>query len=400
MVGASAFPPQDPARVAVERAAAYEEPVLSRAAAAALDALGGLETSLRGGARGFVKINHLSPPSPPERGIISHPQFTAAVLSILKELTPHLTVGDDLHPSTPDGYEVSGYRSLCARLGVRLVNLRETGFVRVRTEGRVLKEVYLAREAVEADFVVNLPKLKTHSLTLFTGAVKNLYGAIPGGLRTAYHGQYKNPEEFNQVLVDIFAAARPGLTVMDGVVAMEGAGPANGTLREVGVILASRDAVAVDAVASRVIGLDPLEVSTTRYSHERGLGVGDLSQIEVVGESIPTVAVSDFKLPPIPAGEIVGRAPRFLTRFITRQLVARPRVAVRNCVGCGACARICPTGAATVAQGKARIDRRTCIRCMCCHEACRFNAITLQRSVPGRVLRPLVRARRRARRAA
>ena len=384
--------PLSPATVAVGRAATYEEPELLRAVAAVVDAL---PMSLRGGARVFVKVNHLSPPSPPERGIVTHPQFTAAVLSVLKEYTPHLTVGDDLHPSTPDGYEVSGYRAMCARLGVRLVNLRETGFVRVPVEGRVLREVYLAREAVEADAIVNLPKLKTHSLTLFTGAVKNLYGLIPGGLRVAYHGQHKNPEEFNQVLVDIFAAARPALTVMDGVVAMEGAGPAGGSPRALGVILAGRDAVAVDAVASWIIGLDPFAVATTRLAHAQRLGVGDLSGIEVVGERLEDLLVPDFKLPPLPAGEIVGRAPRFLTRFVTRQLTARPVVVARNCVGCGACARICPTGAAALVQGKARISRRACIRCMCCHEACRYDAIALGRSPLGRALRPLLRSRRR-----
>lgn len=378
-----------PARVAIKRSRAYEEEQIRCAIEAAIAEIGGLGEIVRPGARVFVKINHLSPPSPAERGIVTHPTFTAAVLSILKRYTPHIAVGDDLHPSTPDGFTVSGYRAMCNRLGVRLVNLRETGFVRVPWAGTVLKEIYLAREVREADVVVNLPKLKTHSLTLLTGAVKNLYGTIPGGMRTAYHGQYNDPSEFNHVVVDIFAAARPQLTIMDGIVAMEGAGPANGTLRELGVILASRDAVAVDAVAARLIGLDPLAVGTTRCAHERGLGVAD--GIEILSERIEGVAVPDFKLPPLPAGEIVGRAPRFLTRFVTNQLAVRPRVVSPHCVGCGACARICPTGAAAMVRGKARISRQTCIRCMCCHEVCRYNAIAVQRAPLGRALRPLLR---------
>lgn len=397
MEAPSGVHPPSRARVALRRAATYEDPELHRAVAAAL---GSLEAHLPAGAKVFVKVNHLSPPSPPERGIITHPAFTAAVLAVLADITPHITVGDDLHPSTPDGFEVSGYRAMCARLGVRLVNLRETGFVRLSIEGKVLKEIYLAREAVEADAVVNLPKLKTHSLTLFTGAVKHMYGLIPGGLRTAYHGQYKNPEEFNEVLVDIFFGARPHLTIMDGIVAMEGAGPANGALRKLGVILASQDAVAVDTVACRIIGLDPLAVGTIRCAHERGLGVSDLDRIEVVGEEIAAVSVPDFRLPPLPAGAIVGKAPRVLTRFVTSQISARPRVVARACVGCGACARICPTGAATVVNGVARIARRRCIRCMCCHEVCRFGAIAVGRSAVGQVISPLVRARRRVHRQA
>ncbi|MBC7220301.1 DUF362 domain-containing protein [Candidatus Bipolaricaulota bacterium] len=388
------------ARVALKRVHTYDKAEIRSAVEAALAEIGGLRAIVRPGAKAFVKVNHLSPPSPPERGIITHPAFTAAVLSLLKEITPHITVGDDLHPSTPDGFDVSGYRTMCTQLGVRLVNLREIGFTRVKIGGEVLDEVYLGRALLEADVVINLPKLKTHSLTLFTGAVKNMYGVIPGGLRSAFHGRYTDPTEFSHLLVDIFASTRPHLTIMDGIVAMEGAGPANGTLRELGVILASQDGVAVDAVAAQIIGLDPLAVATTRHAHARGVGVGDLDRIEVVGEPLASVAVPDFRLPPLPAGAIVARAPRFLTRFITSQISARPQVVARTCIGCGACARICPTGAATVTDGKAAINRRTCIRCMCCHEVCRFGAIALRRSAVGALVHPLVRARRRARRRA
>lgn len=388
------------ATVAIKRAGAYDEAQIRSAVEAALAEIGGLGEIVRPGARVFVKINHLPPPSPPERGIVTHPTFTAAVLAILRGITPHIAVGDDIHPPTPDGFEVSGYRAMCDHLGVRLVNLREVGFQRVPCAGAILKEVYLARALLEADVVVNLPKLKTHSLTLFTGAVKNLYGAIPAGLRIRFHGQYKNPSEFNQALVDIFSVAKPRLTIMDGIAAMEGAGPANGTVRNLGVILASRDAVALDAVATRIIGLDPLEVNSTRYAHERGFGIGSLDGIKVVGEPLEVVTVSDFKLPPIQAGEIVGRAPRFLTKFVTRQLVVRPEIVRKRCVGCEACAQICPTGAAVVVAGKARIARASCIRCMCCHEVCRFDAVALKRSAVGRALRPLMVVRRRARRRA
>ncbi|MBC7093244.1 DUF362 domain-containing protein [Candidatus Bipolaricaulota bacterium] len=368
------------AQVAVVRASGYELGSVRPAVERALDLIGGLESVVRPGARVFVKINHLPPPSPPERGIITHPKLAEAVLTLLRDLTPHIALGDDIHPANPDGFTVSGYRELCRRLGVELVNLRERGFVRVPCAGVVLREVFLARAVAEAEVLVDLPKLKTHSLTLFTGAVKNMYGAIPAGLRTRYHGEYPKPAEFGQLLVDIFSVAKPHLTVMDGIMAMEGAGPANGTLRPLGLVLAGRDAVAVDAVASRIIGIDPFRVGTTKAAHERGLGVGDLQEIEVLGEPTFAVAGRDFRLPPIPAGEIVGWFPQALTGFVTRRLRPQPKVATKRCVGCGACAAACPTGAAQLRAGKARIDRRRCIQCMCCHEACRFGAIVLPQS--------------------
>lgn len=374
------------AQVVVVRASDYELGSVRPAVEQALDLIGGLESVVRPGARVFVKINHLPPPSPPERGIITHPKLAEAMLILLRDITPHITIGDDIHLANPDGFTVSGYRDLCRRLSVELLNLRERGFVRIPCAGVILREVFLARAVAEADVLINLPKLKTHSLTLFTGAVKNMYGAIPAGLRTRYHGEYPKPTEFSQLLVDIFSVAKPHLTVMDGIVAMEGAGPANGALRSLGVVLASRDAVAVDAVASWIIGIDPFRVGTTKAANERGLGVGNLQGIEVLGE--PIEAVPDFHLPPITAGEIVGRFPRAFTGFVTRRLRSQPKVIIKRCVGCGACAAACPTEAAQLRSGKARIDRRRCIQCMCCHEACRFGAITLSRPLWALVFAP------------
>ncbi|MCS7240124.1 MAG: DUF362 domain-containing protein, partial [Candidatus Bipolaricaulota bacterium] len=291
-------------RVVVLRAHNYELSQIRSGLEKVFSLLGGLENFVPKGARVFVKVNLLPPPSPPERGIITHPTFAEAVLTRLKELTPHIVVGDDVHEAR--SFDLGGYREMCRRLGVELLNLRERGFVEVALDGGVLKRVYIARAVHEAEIIVNLPKLKTHALTTFTGAIKNLYGVIPTGLRTALHGKHPKPAEFAQVLVDIFAAARPALTVMDGIVAMEGAGPANGTPRPLGLILAGPDTVAVDAVAQSAIGLDPLRVWTTYYAHRRGLGVGELREIEVLGESLESVRVRDFRLPPA-AGETMGR---------------------------------------------------------------------------------------------
>lgn len=371
-------------KVAVVRAQNYEVFQLRVAMEKALGLLGGLESFVPRGAKVFVKVNLLPPPSPPERGIITHPAFTEAFLTLLKEITPHIVVGDDVHESR--SFEVGGYKEMCGRLGVELLNLRERGFEEVKLDGGVLRSVFIAKAVREAEVVVNLPKLKTHALTTFTGAIKNFYGVIPTGVRTALHGEHPHPAEFSQVLVDIFSLVRPALTLMDGIVAMEGPGPANGTPRQLGLILASNDAVAVDAVAQTIIGLEPLRVWTTYHAHTRGLGVGDLREIEILGESLEAVRVKDFRLPPA-AGEMMGRFPPRVTRWATRHLQAQPVVVQARCVGCGACVRACPTGAAQFRGKKAWIDKRKCIRCMCCHEACRYNAIELQVDFLGRFFR-------------
>lgn len=382
-------------RVAVVRCRGYERSEVASAVEEALRPLGGLESFVRPGDRVFVKVNHLSPPAPPERAIVTHPAVAEAVLEKLLKITSLVSFGDDVQ-GEGDPFQLSGYRDVALRLGVPLVNLKEQGFSEVDCPGKVLNRVYIARAILEADVVVNLPKLKTHSLTTLTGAVKNLYGVIPGGFRSSYHGRFSQLAAFSQALVDIYAAVLPSLHILDAVVGMEGEGPAAGSPREVGLVLASRDAVALDAAAAHIIGLEPLGVGTIQVAHERGVGVGDLGEIELVGEPLEMAQLTPFALPSTAPVRYLGRVPPALARLFTNQLTAYPRVLPHQCVGCGACVSICPAGAAAMQGNKARIDRRRCIRCMCCHEVCRYDAVLLRRSLFGRALhRSLQVARRR-----
>lgn len=382
------------ARVAIVRANNYDVREIKPAIQRSLDLIGGLEGLVKPGDKVFVKINHLSPPSPAASGIVTHPVFVEAVLEILKETGAVITVGDDVEADGEDGFAVSGFRQMCQRTGVKLANLREAGFIATRFQGRILPEIYLSRIALEADFIINLPKLKTHSLTTFTGGIKNLYGVIPAGLRRRFHSEYVKTDDFCQVLVDIFAAARPHLSIMDGIVTMEGEGPGSGHLRKLGLILTSRDTVALDAVAGSLIGLAPQQVLTTRYAAERGLGTGDLKSIQIVGESLAAVTVPDFKLPAATSQTAISHAPRWLVRFAISQISPRPRVLKKNCIQCEACVKACPTGAATITGQWATINDSLCIRCMCCHEVCRSNAIVPRRPFAGQVIYGLVNGAR------
>jgi ferredoxin len=173
---------------------------------------------------------------------------------------------------------------------------------------------------------------------------------------------------------------------MDGIVAMEGEGPAAGGLRRLGVVLASRDAVSLDAIVARMVGMNPMDIYTTRYCDERGVGVGRLDNIEVVGEKLESVAVLDFRAPASATSLVMQRVPGFLPRLITRQFSIRPRVIKGQCTGCGECQKICPTGAIAVTGKEARINTDLCIKCMCCNEVCRFNAIVPTRSTVGRLV--------------
>ncbi len=374
------------AKVAIVSARDYDYARIYASLEKGVELIGGLDKIVKPGDRVFVKINHLSPPSPAENGIVTHPVFVEAVLELLKRVNADITVGDDVDSEDGDGFQVSGFRQMCERVGVRLINLREAGFAETACKGLILDRVYLSRVALDADVIINLPKLKTHSLTLFTGGLKNMYGVIPAGFRRRFHGDYVKREDFNQMLTDIFAAVRPQLTIMDGVMAMEGDGPAAGSVRRLGVILASRDTVALDAVATKIIGLDPMDVYTTRYADARGLGVGSLHDIEIVGERLEDVSVSDFKFPASIAITLTSKMPRFLVRFLLDEFAVKPKVMKSNCTGCFECSRICPATAISEIGKIVKIDQDICIRCMCCHEVCRFNAIMLERSVTGNAM--------------
>jgi uncharacterized protein (DUF362 family) len=284
-------------RVSVLKATRYDGSELHATLKKSLSNLGGLESIIPPKSKVFVKINHLPPPSRPEKCIVTHPLFTKETLLLLLEHDLDIVVGDDIQSKkkNKDGFDISGYRNMCKELGVKLVNLREFGFREIECNGEVLQKAYISPLLLDADFIVNLPKLKTHSFTVFTGAVKNMFGTIPHGLRLNYHKSYTKNEVFSQMLVDIFSCVPPHLTLMDGILAMEGEGPSAGNPKDVGLIFASRDAVAVDAVSSRIVGFNPLDIYTTLDANERGFGKGDLDEIEIVGEDVRDARVEDFK---------------------------------------------------------------------------------------------------------
>ena len=377
------------AKVSIQQVPGYDSEHVRRALLKNLEFLGGLDSIIRPKSRVFVKINHLSPPSPPEAMIVTHPAFAKELLRLLLDIGCDITVGDDIQYKKKDGFLISGYRKICADLGVRLVNLKEIGFREIACQGQVLTKAFISPLVLDSDFLINLPKLKTHSFMAFTGAIKNMYGIIPHGLRCSYHREYDKSELFGQMLVDVFSCAPPHLNIMDAIYAMEGEGPAAGSPKKVGLILASSDAVALDAVASKIIGMDPMQIQTTTIADQRGLGTAQMAEMELLGEKIQDIEARDFKQSAIAVGLIRKNIPAFLHGFIQWQLVLIPRVLPKKCTACEECVDICPTGASHMLEGKARIDKSRCIHCMCCHEVCRFHAIKLGQRPLGRMLRKM-----------
>jgi uncharacterized protein (DUF362 family)/Pyruvate/2-oxoacid:ferredoxin oxidoreductase delta subunit len=335
----------------------------------------------------FVKINHLSPASSPEKGIITHPAFTREILLLLKEAGHRLVVGDDIQAKEEDGFSISGYRQICQELSIPLYNLKEKGFRDVVCQGKVLKNSFISQLVLDADYILNIPKLKTHSFTIYTGAIKNMFGIIPYGLRLKYHREYIWNDIFSQMLVDIYGQTRPHLNIMDAVMAMEGEGPSAGTMKRVGAVLASRDAVALDAVATKIVGFDPREIFTTYHAHERGLGIGDIKYIQILGERLEDFRISNFKHSAFALGLFRNSLPSFLYAYFQEHLKLIPEVLRKKCTTCLECIDICPKEAIDLYKDIAWINESKCINCMCCHEVCRYQSINLKQSKVGKIIR-------------
>jgi len=171
---------------------------------------------------------------------------------------------------------------------------------------------------------------------------------------------------------------------MDAVIGMEGNGPSNGTPRQINAVLASIDPVALDAVACKMIGIDPFMVPSTRLAHEQGMGTGDISYIDVPGEDMKDMQIEDFKLP---SGTASFFRARGLMRFLRSMLVAKPELVRHLCKKCWICMEHCPTGAISKKEDYPSFDHKKCIRCYCCQELCPGNAIELKTPFLGRFVK-------------
>jgi uncharacterized protein (DUF362 family)/Pyruvate/2-oxoacid:ferredoxin oxidoreductase delta subunit len=367
--------------VALVRCESYDPEAIHSAVERAFRLLGGAESLLPHKGTCLVKPNLLSP-SKPELAITTNPEVVKAVVAEVRKVAERVVVGDSPgRGDTLGAAEESGVASVCRDLGVDVVPFDEGSEVRL-PEGRLCKEFFLALPIVQAEAVVNVAKMKTHGFMGYTGAVKNLFGCIVGTRKAKYHLRYQGKREFGAMLLDLLAAVRPVVSVLDAVVAMDGDGPSHGRPRPFGAILASADPVAVDSVALRLAGVDPSVVPYLRAAADYGVGAVAPEDVEVVGDSPESFTIRDFRMPG-------GERHRSLLRFggaVKKSITARPVVNTSKCTGCAQCQRSCPPQVISMSGKKAVIDHNRCIRCYCCHEMCPSGAIDLRMGLVARAL--------------
>ncbi|HDY69831.1 MAG TPA: DUF362 domain-containing protein [Actinobacteria bacterium] len=344
-----------------------------------LELVGGMSALIRPGDRVLLKVNLLAPAGPDE-AVTTHPAVVRAVTRLVLEAGGFPTIADApgflFAGGKSRALRQSGIKAAADDMGVTAVQFEsvEKPFVMTPVpDGVWLSQILAARLALETDVIITLPKLKTHSSTWYTGAVKNMFGATATRTRKYAHNLGEH-EKFAAAIVDIYSVLKPRLAVMDAVVGMEGEGPRHGNPRHAGLIMASRDSVALDAVAAGIIGFGPGEVLTVVNAAERGLGMGDTGCIEVVGERAADVAV-DFEKP---SGRQVDIHP-LLMRLGNRLVKVEPHLVRDACTRCQICMKSCPADAIAM-DPYPRIDRSLCIQCFCCNEMCPEGAMEIRKN--------------------
>jgi len=335
------------------------------------------------GARVLIKPNVVAR-NTPSQCATTHPAVVDALCALCSEAGCSITIGDSSafyqSGGTARNLVVSGMASVAKKYNARLLPFEKASLRRV-SSGQALKILWITNAVYEHDLIINVPKLKVHRLAEYSGAIKNMYGCIPGGTKQIYHELFQYREDYRdfwgESLLDVYTAADPELTVMDAVYGLDRDGPAaTGTPQKTGTILASSNGVVCDIAACTMIGFDPRKVPAIRAALERGSA--DDRSMEIVGI-----------LPSVPFNHPHSCKSSAFSDYLFHEMIMTPVVSKSECVkGCMQCATICKPGAISFDdRTSARIDYQRCIRCYCCEEQCPHGAIRLRGSVVNHIIR-------------
>lgn len=323
---------------------------------------------------------------------VTHYAVFEAVIRIIKEYTNNISFGDS--PGFGDGKKAAekcGLLEVAEKYDVKFADFNES--VHIKLENSILcKSWNVAKAPYEADVVITLPKLKTHAMAYFTGAVKNQFGCIPGTQKAAWHTRMPDANNFCKMLLDLNTLVGTSFAILDGIIGMEGNGPRNGIPKKMDMIIMGQSLTAVDSTAVRLIGYDnPLDTPVLKEAYDNNWGTVLPKDIEILGEKLEDMKVKDFKLIR-KAGNFYFISPA-VTNFMRDMIAPSPSLIPEKCIGCGRCGEVCPEKPKVikfVSKGNSKRptwDMSKCIRCFCCQELCPAGAIETKYTTMGRLLR-------------
>lgn len=351
--------------VSAVRCKTYNQKQVDTAVKKSLDLIG---FKFKKGMTVLIKPNVVG--SFPEKQIActTHPSVVEAVCKILKKNKCNIMVGDSPFTNPESSFSASGIDKVAKKYGNLVIFEQSKLFDVNDKKAKVLKKFKMSSVIKDADLIINIPKLKTHTLTKYTGAIKNLYGCIPGGMKQKLHLKAMGDHKFSDILIDIYQNVKPELNIMDGVIGMEGEGPTSGDPVKSGLILASRNSVALDIACSKLIGYDPKSVCTLEHAVKRKLYSG--YEFKLVGMS---------KLPKLNFRKPTSVETKGAKKMVKQMFRYRPIVCDETkCIKCGLCASRCPAHAITLNPYPV-VDKKKCIRCFCCMEICPKHALSLKK---------------------
>ena len=356
-----------------------------------VDAFGGISNFVKPKQKVVLKIN-LVIKFAPERAATTHPVVVAALSKLCAEAGAEVVVIDSAGGPFNANYmgaiyNTGGITQASIDYGFKISDNYNSAEV-IYNEAKVAKTFEILEELKTADVIINVCKLKSHSFTGITNAVKNMFGAIPGLKKVQMHGQFQTLENFSNMLYDIWGyfGNKLSLTVSDAVIGMEGEGPTNGNPRKIGAIMCSTNPVAMDVVGARIMDVDPLTMPTITTGVARGY-LKDINDVEIVGDNIQDFVITDFdKRVPNMYTPFSTNVPKWAQPILHKLTTQRPCISKHKCVGCGTCARHCPVGAITIETTKkgkkyAKFNYTKCIRCFCCQELCPFGVVKVKSGI-------------------
>ena len=329
----------------------------------------GLENSIKSGDRVLLKPN-LVMAKAPRLAVTTHPEVVRAVAMVLSDCGARLHLGDSPgFGSLETVLEKCGLKSVLQEFAI-VVTPFDREEVVVDTKNLVAKKLVVAATALEFDKIVNLPKLKTHSMMGSTLAVKNLFGFIPGLKKAAWHLRAGHDRDFfARIMFDIYRQVTPVWNFLDGITGMEGEGPTGGTPRNFNLLALSADAPALDYLVEKWVGFpEPTPLSSV------ALNLGLIAE-ENVSASGP--AIDKPLSMPIKQAQGAAAATFPGHKIWRRIFVKRPKISRTRCHHCRVCVQHCPAQVMKLIDAKIVIDYKRCIRCYCCQELCPYGAIRI-----------------------
>lgn len=368
--------------VSLQKVFSYDEDIIYYKLLKIFDDIGGINSFIKKGSRVLLKVNLITD-TPPEVAATTHPAVVGALIRIIQEAGGFCWVGDSSGGScyglTSQSYKKSQINVAVEKYGATWKNFDISGAEEIVKEDNVyVKKAFIAKPVLEADLVISVAKLKNHTLTLYSGAIKNMLGSIPGSGKKIIHQISPKPNELADSLLDIYKLTKPTIGIIDGIIGQDGEGPVRGNPYQANLLMGSSDCLALDAVALELIGYDSQKHPLIAKGISRQLGVGNLDEIEIKGEPFKECLCLDWETV---CNQHVTEADENLVRkhVMGPEFKVVPKIK-ETCVACRLCVDSCPVEAIEIMESRAHINYEKCIECYCCHELCRYNSVELQKS--------------------